>query len=439
MPRDDDPLDGSFDDGDDDLPTGIPFRPDPPPPDDRLWRHPSEVGATRSARPLTIVSRTVNTPKAWLIALMAGLAGSALTLATVLALGAFRPASTPPAGVEKQSVDSDRNPDAPIAIAQKVLPAVAKIEVRTASGSTKGTAVMFRSNGYLITTADLVDGAEAIDVMFGDSPAVPAELKGSDRESDIAVIKIEGTDLPVAVLGRSEGVQLGEPVIAIDSSPADSGPPSIPVGVVNALGRRVESDNPNVVTLYDMLQTNLRLSSSATGAPLIDSSGAVIGVITSRGHREPKTALATAAQATSTVPGRGPDDELVVRFATPIDYARQVADSLIRPPGKVEHAYLGAAGESLSADDARRLDIAGGLELTNVADNSPAATGPTRLQVGDVVVKLQDDTITSWDDLVVALRKHRPGDTVAVWYLRSGQTDRDPAIVTLGERPTAGK
>ncbi len=435
MSGDDDPLSGSFDGDDDGHPAGGSA---PLPPDDRLWRHPSEIGASQRPAAVTVVRRPPASSHTWLIVLMAGMAGSAVTLATVLAFGAFRPPPTPPAGVERQSVDLQRNPDAPIAIAQKVLPAVARLEARSPTGTASGTAVVFRSNGYLITTADLVDGAEEIAVTLDDQPSRPASLVGVDREADIAVVKIDGSDLPVAVLGRSSGVQLGEPVIAIDPSPGDRSGPSIPVGVVNALGRRVESDNPNVATLYDMFQTNLRLTGSATGAPLIDSSGAVVGVITSRGYRARKTtdlALATV----QTVKGRGSNEELVVRFATPIDYARQVADSLIRPGGKVEHAYLGAVGEALPAAEASRLDIAGGLVLTDVADNSPATVGPSSLRVGDIVVRLQDDPVTSWDDLVVALRKHRPGDTVSVWYLRGGQVEPDPAIVTLGERPTPGK
>jgi putative serine protease PepD len=161
-------------------------------------------------------------------------------------------------------------------------------------------------------------------------------------------------------------------------------------------------------------------------------------VITSRGYKAPKQGEVPAASIQS-ARGRAAGDDLLVRFATPIDYARHVADSLIRPGGKVEHAYLGAVGEPLPAAEAERHNLSGGLVLTNVVELSPAATGPSPLQVGDIVVKVQDDAITSWDDLVVALRKHRPGDTVSVWYLRGGSTDPDPAIVTLGERPTPGK
>lgn len=450
MPIDDNPVDGSFDDAEDSSGTDV-GRPAPPPsPDDRLWRHPSEMGGLPGAPPNprpgpptlfapspppelggTGARRRSNTAA---VAAMAALAGSAVTLITMLGLGAFRSTTTPPAGVELQSVDLERNPDAPVAIAQKVLPAVGRIEVRTATGSNTGTAVTFRSNGYMITTADLVDGAEDIAVVFGDQAPRKAVLTGSDRESDIAVIKVEGNDLPVAVLGRSSNVQLGEPVLAIDTSTLGSTAPSIPVGVVNALGRRVEADSPNDVALYDMLQTNLLLTSRATGTPLINAQGAVVGVVTDRGYKVSRQARIGSATTNNTAAGRS-GGELTIRFATPIDYARQVADSLIRPGGKVEHAYLGAAGEALSAEQSARLEVTGGVTLTNIADNSPAANGPSPLEVGDVIVKIQDEPITSWDDLVVVLRKHRPGDTVAVWFLRPGHTDPDPAILSLSERP----
>lgn len=464
MPYDDDPFDGSFDEADDDpggAVSGIGAGPAarPPAPDDRLWRHPSEVGAGGAASragmpgaagaptggpwtppaPVGPAPRDVGRP--WLVAVMAAMAGSSVTLATMLALGAFTSTPTAPAGVVKESIDLERNPDAPIALAQKVLPAVGRVDVRTATGLATGSAVMFRTDGYLMTTADLVDGAEQITITFEEGPAKPAQLVGSDRESDIAVLWVEGTDLPVAVLGHSANVQLGDLVLAIDSSPVGYGAPSIPVGVVNALGRRVESPDPaRSPSLYDMLQTNLELASAGTGAPVIDSSGSVVGIVTSRGYKAPdRTALIANNQVSNTARGRGGTGELVVRFATPIDYARQVADSLLRPPGKVEHAYLGASGEAIAPDEAHRREISGGLRITTIAEGSPADTGHSPLRAGDIIVRFQDDPITSWDDLVVALRKHRPGDTASVMYLRDDATDPQPAIFTLADRPTTGK
>ncbi len=260
--------------------------------------------------------------------------GSLLTLGVVVAIGGFRTAEPPEAAIEKQYVDLDSNPQTPIDIAEKVLPAVVRLDVASTAGPATGTAVVFSSSGYLITTADLVDGALTITAVFNDGQTAPARFIASDTESDIAVLKVERTGLQVAVLGRpAEKLQLGEPVLAIDSTLGGADAPRIPpIGQINALGKRIQSEDPNK-TLYGMIQTNLALTSEATGAPLVDSKGAVIGVMTSRGF-DPAVGAAAQAASPQQVAANGTTakdhNEAVFRFATPIDFARSVADALIR-------------------------------------------------------------------------------------------------------------
>ncbi|MEZ5145242.1 MAG: S1C family serine protease [Acidimicrobiales bacterium] len=250
------------------------------------------------------------------------------------------------------------------------------------------------------------------------------------------MLKIDRSGLPVAVIGRpTSKLQLGDPVIAIDSAQNGAGTPSIPVGVINSLGERIESEDADKA-LYNMIQTNLRLTSAATGAPLIDTSGAVIGIITSRGFKAPKPAGALTASTGTEAPRNGRADQPAppARYATPVDYARAVADSLIKDK-KFPHVWLGVEGRSLTPDQATKLDVTGGVLVQTVSEHSPAEQAG--VAVGDVIIQVEQTPVTSWDDLVVELRRHRPGDSVTVWYVRNGE--RDPAFPTLLERTTAGK
>ena len=415
-----------------------------PPPSDRSWRHPSEIGAEQRGRPARFVSRQVQPtpPRVWLAAAMGALVGAAATLSVILLSGGFRTVEREPTGVERQHVmDLEANPDAPIAIAEKVLPAVAEVDVRGLGTEALGTAVVFNSNGYLITTADLVDGADQITVRFADGEALPAELVGSDLESDVAVLKVARTQLPVVVLGRpADQLQLGEPVLAIDSTLGGAAAPKIPPqGLVNGLGKRVESEQP-ATTLFGLIQTNLQLTTAATGAPLVDANGAVIGIVTSRGYPvpgdEPQGSSAGTAGTTEGAEGTAgtgvATEQLQARYATPIDFARQVADALILD-GTYERASLGLTeGANLTAEEAGAWEVAGGVRVTRLREDGPAASAG--LADGDVVVRLEDEPITSWDSLVVALRRYQPGETVTVWYYRSGEVELQPALTRLDAR-----
>jgi putative serine protease PepD len=416
----------------------------PPPLENRRWRHPSELAGNSAsgagARPTGVQPLGAPVPlppaprtRTWLVALLSGGMGAVLTLAVVVGLGGFRRLPAPPAGVERVQTDLEKDPDAPIAIAEKVTPAVARLDVAGPSGISSGTAVVFRSSGYLLTTADLVDGAEHLSITL-DGSTYPAQFVGADPESDVAVVKVDAPSLSTVVLGRpASKLQLGEPVIAVEPiAPATGGGGvNVPVGVINDLNERLESDDTTRKTLYGMVQTNLRASALASGAPLIDASGAMIGLITSRGSQTQPAATGpdAAVGTTGATVGRTAVGEPIARFAIPIDYAKSVADSLISD-GKVSRAWLGVSGQPLTPDEAARAGTAGGLKVNNVDPGSPAADA--KLQVDDIVVRIDDKPISSIDDLVVNLRQHRPGDYVAVWYIRRGEPQ--PAFTTLRDR-----
>ncbi|MEI7593571.1 MAG: trypsin-like peptidase domain-containing protein [Actinomycetes bacterium] len=404
----------------DDEPAELPGFGPPPSPDDRLWRHPSEIGQTAPAGVLATPHRSRRTLG---VGIASAMVGAAAMLLVVLAIGGFD--TERHVAVSQIQVPEPKDP-APSdrAIADRALPAVAHLHVRRANGDTSGTAIVFRDDGHLMTTAEAVDGAEVISVQLADGRTLDATVIGSDRASDISVIKIDAAQLPTAVLGTDDHLQLGEPTIAIEALDGNNAP-NISVGLISALRRRVEAGSGT--TLHDMIQTNVRLTESGAGAALVDSSGAVIGVVTHRGMGDDASGSSSgngSGSSTSTAIG----STLVPRFATPIGFAKQVADELILH-GRVAHPWLGVRSSDLSED---QFEAVGrhGARVEDVATGSPADEAD--LRTGDVIVSIDSGhAIESSSDLVVALRGHHPGEPVAITVMRG--SDEEVVTATLSE------
>jgi putative serine protease PepD len=389
------------------------FQP-PLPPDDRLWRHPSELGPGGASQSVTIVNRPKVATRVWVVGSVSALLGSALTIAILIGVGAFDTDNSP-APVEVVPIQVPRETGADeLAWSEPVLPAVARVAAQTASGDRDGTGVVYRSDGHLLTTADAVEGATSITVTFSDGQSDSAEVVGIDSADDIAVLHVDRTDLPTATIGSASSLELGERAIVISSVSDRPSAPTVGVGLISGLSQRVEEANGEV--LHDMVQTNVRLAPDATGAPLVDSSGTVVGIVTRRGSET-----------------RAPDrdssgTELEVRYATTIEWAKRVADDLV-DTGHVRQVWLGVRGANLTDDEIANLGR-GGAKLVSVADGSPAAFAG--LQAGDVVLGIDTRYVTSSSDLVVALRSHEPGDAIAISYRRGDE--QGSMLVTLGEK-----
>src|SRR3954471_4197032 len=234
------------DDAEDDAPFGAPL-----PPDDRLWRHPSEMGSDGDKQHIVLVSNGgTSTARTLLIALFAGLVGAATTLGVVASTDAFVREHTSAPPVEIREVPPLSPGQTELAIADKVLPAVARVEATGPSGVVNGTAVVFRSDGQLITTADLVDASTVV-VYLNDGTKLAATVTGRSHDADISILKVDRTDLPVAV-GTQRKVLFGDRTVMIDASKPTRGP-EITVGVVTKESTEVTSqENP---TVYGLIQT----------------------------------------------------------------------------------------------------------------------------------------------------------------------------------------
>ena len=373
----------------------------PPAPDDRLWRHPSEI----------TLKRPPARRQLWVVGLASALAASLLSTGLAVVAGNLLDA-----GGESRQVDTAGLLPQPslvgaradvVTVAERVRPAIVQLKVeRGRSGS--GSGVLFRSDGHLLTNAHVVDGATSVMVVLSSGRELGARVVGSDPVTDTAVVKIDGGPFPVAELGSTADLKVGQEAIAIGSPLGLTGGPSVTVGVVSALHRSVRTRTGN--SLMDMVQTDAPIAPGSSGGALLDSYGKVIGITTA------------VAMTDTGAEGFG--------FATPIDAARNAAEQLIAT-GKVVTVWLGVAGSDLDAATALDLNVDGGAMIEEVKADSPAARAG--LSARDVIVRVDGKPITSMGMLVVAVRSHRPGDVFTVEIVRDKQ--RHGMTVTVAERP----
>ncbi len=372
---------------------------EPPPPDDRLWRHPSEMSLMRPSPRRQL----------WVVAIASALAASVLSTGLAVVAGNLLDAGGHNGPVDTSGVLSvptlvGTRADV-VAIAERVRPAIVQLKLGR-SGS--GSGVMFRADGYLLTNAHVVDGASSVTVVLATGREVPAKVVGSDRASDTAVVKVEGGPFPVAELGTSAGLKVGQEAIAIGSPLGLSGGPSVTVGVVSALHRTVRTRTGE--SLVDMVQTDAPIAPGSSGGALLDAGGRVIGV--------------TTAVATTDAGAEG------FGFAVPIEAARSAAEQLLAT-GSVVTVWLGVEGTDLDGATAQELNLAGGALVERVMADSPAERAG--LAPRDVIVSVNGKPVTSMGMLVVAVRSHHSGDVCTVEIVRDHE--HRPMMVTVAERP----
>lgn len=399
---------GEGHDADDSIDDPIGFRP-PLPPEDRIWRHPSEVAAAARLPAERDVSATGNRNTVALVT-AAALIGATLSIGVVAALGGFE---TRTRVVERQVAVqpvTNRGDQGLRAITERTAPSIAGVYADHGDDRRSGTAVVLRSDGYLVTTATLVADASSVEVRLHGKPMISAEVVGTDPVTDIAVLHVHAEDLEPAPVGSADGVRVGHGAIVVGHSMGGDTGSSVDRTVVSAIDRRLRSEGGAV--LYGMILLDDVPGADAHGGALLDDGGALIGI-------------ARAVPATDD----GADDWYGV--ATPIDLAVRAADEIIEH-GHVRHVWLGVEGTDLDAPTATAMSLAGGATIEDVVGGSPAEAGG--LRVGDVVVRVGDAPVHTMSELIAALRRLEPGDEV-VLGLRRGEETRE-VTVTLGERPT---
>jgi putative serine protease PepD len=311
----------------------------------------------------------------------------------------------------------DGRPSSVTSIAKKVLPSVVTVNVSGGGETGNGSGVIMTSDGYILTNNHVAavgaDGSIRVDFYNG-KEGVPASIVGRDPKSDLAVLKVSGlSNLPAATLGLSSSLEVGDPVIAI-GAPLDLSS-TVTTGIVSALNRdvTVPGDTGERNVIIGAIQTDAAINPGNSGGALVDGLGQVVGI---------NTAIATAD---------GGNGSIGLGFAIPIDYAKSIADEIIRT-GHATHPYVGVTASTVTADEAQANGTSQGAQVQTLVAGGPAADAGIRR--GDVITRVDDKTIRSVDDLIAATRLHKVGDVVQVTYERGGQPHA--VAVTLQEAPS---
>jgi S1-C subfamily serine protease len=304
---------------------------------------------------------------------------------------------------------TDRPPASVAGIAKRVGPAVVSLAVSNSDGSIHGvgSGVVIDKHGYVLTNNHVAavakDGGSII-ATFSDEATARAQIVGLDPVSDLAVLKVPDDQLTVATLGKSAGLAVGDPVIAIGSPLGLEG--TVTAGIVSALHRPVHvfGEDGTSDAYLDAIQTDAAINPGNSGGALVDGRGALVGI---------NSAAALSATGGATTSGIG--------YAIPIDYARKIALELIQD-GKATHGSLDAQGRTAQAG------LQSGAYLEQVVPKGAAAKAG--LQNGDVIVVADGQSIQSYDQLVVIVQEHDPGTRIDVTYFRGSH--QHTATVTLG-------
>jgi len=296
----------------------------------------------------------------------------------------------------------DRAPDSIAGIAARVSPSVVEIDSTTSSGSDTGSGFFIAKNGYIMTNNHVIETAflakAKITVKLSNNNEYTATVVGRDTSYDLAVLKIDVSDAPALVLGNSDNVQVGDPVIAIGSPLGLQG--TVTSGIISAKNRPVTTSSDNTAgesSFIDALQTDAAINPGNSGGPLVDATGAVIGV---------NSAIASLGSTIDGQPG-----SIGLGFAIPINQAKTQADQLIKT-GTSHHPIVGMSlDSSFPGPGAKIADTASAI----LAGGPAAKAG---LQPGDIILAIDGQEISVADDLIVAIRSHAIGDTVTLKYQR---------------------
>ena len=277
-----------------------------------------------------------------------------------------------------------------------------------------GSGVLISADGYIVTNNHVVENASAIEVVLPDRRSFNGKLIGRDPSTDLALIKVEGSNLPVVPLGNSDEVQVGEWVLAVGYPLSLNS--TVTAGIISAKGRSIGIlDQPRpgspggiegaTSAIESFIQTDAAINPGNSGGALVNASGQLIGI------------NAAIASQTGSYAGYG--------FAIPINLARKVVNDL-RSFGEVRRGVLGVTFPAPAAEDEllRQQGInpgsIRGVYITGVQSGSAAAAGG--LKAGDVIQSIDGNRITSSAEFSERIARHRPGDKVELSYLRNGRT-----------------
>ncbi|MDB5843116.1 MAG: peptidase and chymotrypsin/Hap [Polaromonas sp.] len=258
-----------------------------------------------------------------------------------------------------------------------------------------GSGVIVSSSGYILTNNHVVEGADEIEVVLNDTRKTRAKVIGTDPDTDLAILKIDLDKLPVIVLGNSDELQVGDPVLAI-GNPFGVGQ-TVTGGIVSALGRNQLGIN----TFENFIQTDAAINPGNSGGALVDVNGNLLGINTAIYSRS--------------------GGSMGIGFAIPVSTAKQVLEGIVTE-GQVTRGWIGVEPQELNAELVEAFKLkpeaakAGGVIITGVLQNGPAAQGGIR--PGDVIMAVAGQPVRNVSQLLTAVAALKPGTPAPLKVLR---------------------
>ena len=404
-----------------------PIRPTP--------EHWFETAPTARVQPAEPARRTTGAGLVLSASLLSAVLASGGTFVALSATGALdRPAAPAansnavPANAGRQPVTIDES-SAVIDVAAKAGPAVVRITSEAGPGASfdpndpnsgtiptegVGSGVIFDPSGWILTNRHVVAGSDKLTVELKDGTTYSGTVYGIDTLTDLAIVKIDASGLTAATIGNSDGLKVGQLVVAI-GSPLGTFSNTVTSGIVSATGRQIQTEGSQ---LDNLIQTDAAINPGNSGGPLLDAAGTVIGI---------NTAIAR--------------DSTGIGFSIPINIARPLMEQA-KNGRQLARPYIGIRYESIDKQLAKTesLPVTQGAWISPTSDSTskpPITPGSPAeaagIKAGDIIVAIGDTTIDTEHPLNAVLAQNAPGDTIDLKVLRDGQTLT--IKVTLGTRP----
>ena len=286
----------------------------------------------------------------------------------------------------------------------------------TSTATATGSGIIISEDGYILTNNHVIssesedsyyqisEASKLTVTLFNDTTEYSATIVGKDEETDLAVIKIDKTDLPKAEFADSDSIKVGEFAMAVGNPMGmDS---TVTCGIISAVNREVTDSSGNT---YTLIQTDAAINSGNSGGALVNSEGKVIGINTLK------------------IQGEGVEG---LGFAIPINSTTDITSQLIEY-SKVKRPYIGITGMDLDEETAKKYNLVVGVYVKSIEDFSSAEKAG--LKPGDVIIEADGTKVTTMDDLNKIKNSHKIGNEMKLKVNREGQ-ERE-LTVTLGEQP----
>ncbi len=273
-----------------------------------------------------------------------------------------------------------------------------------------GSGIIISSDGYIITNYHVIEGAEEITVILNTGKELAASLKGGDARTDLALLKVEATDLPFATLGDSTSLRVGDLAVAIGNPLGQELAGTVTVGYISALNRSITIDNKTLT----LIQTDAAINPGNSGGALVNAYGEVIGIN-------------TAKISSNQLEGLG--------FAIPTAEARPIIEDLMSAGYVKGRPVIGISGQAITSQQAKAYGLVEGVYVYSISSSSPAYM--SGLKIGDIIIQVEGQQVKTVDEINTIKNKYKPNDVIDITVWRSGATTTVKLV--LGEEtPVVG-